>query len=668
MKLSECVPFDNRLVRAYPLKKGFIIKRCILGKFKLISDKFPKGDQPTAIKSLVEGYGRDSRQVLLGITGSGKTFTMANVITQINKPTLVLAHNKTLAFQLYTELKELFPENRVEYFISYFDYYQPESYMPQTDTYIEKDSKTNKQIEMMRLKATASLLSRNDVIIVSSISCIYGIGSPKDWRDMAFTIGVGKEIKRTDLFRSLVALQYERNDLALESGRFRVKGNTVDLILGYEKDIVRVNFLGDKIVRMQTMDPVTGEKIASLETLLIFPARHYVVPEERVDNAIKSIRAELEQEAPKLPELERQRLVQRTNYDIEMIQEVGYCNGIENYSVHFENRDIEKPPYCLLDFFPKDFLLVIDESHQSIPQSRGMYNGDKARKKNLVDHGFRLPSAYGNRPLKFEEFEKYFNNVIFVSATPGDYELNSSSNIVAQIIRPTGLVDPKIEIKPVNGQVDDLIKEIKITTKNNGRVLVTTLTKRMAEDLTEYLSNVGIAVRYLHSEIDSLQRNEIIRTLRLGEFEVLIGINLLREGLDIPEVALVAILDADKEGFLRDERSLIQTIGRGARNSNGRVILYADKITGSIQSAMQITNDRRVKQTQYNKEHNIIPTTVYKTIAESQIVIKTTKHMAKNDIIKLIAKYEQEMQNAADRLDFEKAIELRKLIKGLINE
>ncbi|MCK4264989.1 excinuclease ABC subunit UvrB [Candidatus Babeliales bacterium] len=637
----------------------------MLSKFKLISDKIPRGDQPKAIKKLVDGYNKHARQVLLGITGSGKTFTVANVVSQINKPTLVLAHNKTLAFQLYTEFKELFPNNRVEYFISYFDYYQPESYMPQTDTYIEKDSKTNSEIERMRLKATASLLSRNDVIIVSSISCIYGIGSPSDWRNMALNIEVGDKFDRSDFFRRLISLQYERNNTALEAGRFRVKGNTVDIILGYEKYIVRVNFLGDKIIRIQELDSVSGEKLSALDNLCIFPARHYVVPEERIDKAISSIKSELEIEASKLPDLERQRLIQRTNYDIEMIEEMGYCNGIENYSVHFEDRDIEKPPFCLLDFFPKDFLLIIDESHQSIPQSRAMYHGDRSRKRNLIEHGFRLPSAYGNRPLKFDEFEKYFNHTIFVSATPADYEISTSDQLVEQIIRPTGLLDPIVEIRPVSGQVDDLIGEVRQAVKNKNRVLVTTLTKRMAEDLTEYLNNAGIKVRYLHSEIDSLQRNEIIRELRLGEFDVLVGINLLREGLDIPEVALVAILDADKEGFLRDERSLIQTIGRGARNSNGRVLLYADKETKSIYRAVKITKDRRIKQELYNSEHKITPKTIYKSIGEAQTIVKTTKHLAKKEIPKLVKKYEKEMLLAADRLDFERAIELRNFIKSL---
>jgi excinuclease ABC subunit B len=634
-------------------------------KFKLVSKFKPKGDQPKAIQKLVDGYNKYNRQVLQGITGSGKTFSIANVIEQINKPTLVLSHNKTLAFQLYSELKGLFPNNRVEYFISYFDYYQPESYMPQTDTYVEKDSRVNKQIEMMRLKSTASLLSRNDVIIVSSISCIYGIGSPSDWRDMAFKIKVGDKLPRKDLYRNLVAMQYERNDIALEPGRFRVRGNTTDIILGYEKNIFRINFLGDRVARISELDFVSSNKIATLDELMVFPARHYVVPEDRIDKAVESIEKELDRHAPTLPELEKRRVIQRTNYDLEMIAEVGYCKGIENYSSHFENRKIEDPPFCLLDFFPKDFLLVIDESHQSIPQSRAMFHGDRARKKNLIDHGFRLPSAYGNRPLKFEEFEKYFNNIVFVSATPAEYEIESASQIVQQIIRPTGLLDPVVEIKPVDGQVDDLIAQIRKVVKRKNRVLVTTMTKRMAEDLTEYLSKAGIRVRYLHSEIDTIQRTEIIRQLRLGEFDVLVGINLLREGLDIPEVEFVGVLDADQEGFLRDERSLIQIIGRASRNDSGRVILYANKITKSIKNAVEITITRRAKQQEYNKKYGITPKTIIKSIPDSQVKLKTIKHLAKGEVPKMIAQLESDMIIAADNLEFEKAIELRGQLKCL---
>ncbi len=634
-------------------------------QFKLITDKTPKGDQPTAIKSLVDGYGKHPLQVLLGITGSGKTFTMANVIEQVNKPTLVLAHNKTLAHQLYTELKELFPENKVTYFVSYFDYYQPESYMPATDTYIEKDSKVNKQISQLRLNATAGLLSRNDVIVVSSISCIYGIGSPGDWQAMSIKFKVGDTIKREDLFRKLVELQYERNDTTLENGKFRVRGGTIDLFLGYETYVTRINMMGDKITRIQELEYPSNTVLRTLDKLHVFPARHYVVPEERIEGAMQRIRAELKKEAPKLEELENHRLTQRTNYDLEMIQEVGYCNGIENYSMHFEGRTIDEPPFCLLDFFPKDFLLIIDESHQTLPQSRAMYAGDRSRKKNLVDNGFRLPSAYGNRPLKFEEFEGYFNNVVCVSATPGPYELDRAGNVVEQIVRPTGLLDPEIEIKPTQGQVDDLIEQVESVVENKERVLVTTLTKRMAEDLTEYLSKAGIKVRYLHSEIDTVQRTEIIRQLRLGKFDVLVGINLLREGLDIPEVSLVAVLDADKEGFLRDERSLIQTMGRAARNVNGRVILYADKLTRSIEAAVTITRNRRVMQEEYNTKHGITPTTVYKTIPEPQTAVVTLKHVAKSQIPTMLKQIEDEMKQAADEMDFEKAMLLRDQLKEL---
>ncbi|HBS48029.1 TPA: excinuclease ABC subunit B [Candidatus Dependentiae bacterium] len=636
-----------------------------MNKFELVSNFKPAGDQPKAIEKLADGYEKYPLQVLHGITGSGKTFTIANVVAQINKPTLVLVHNKTLAFQLYSELKELFPKNRVEYFVSYFDYYQPESFIPATNTYIEKDSRVNKQIELMRLKATASLMTRNDVIIVSSISCLYGIGSPSDWKAIAFEIKVGQTIDRMEFFRKLVALQYDRNDIALESGRFRVKGNTVDLILGYEKNIVRFNFVGNKIVRIVEIDAVSGSPIGALEKIMIFPARHYIVPEDRIEGALKSIKKELKVAAPLLPELEGKRLIQRTNYDMEMIVETGYCNGIENYSSHFENRKIEDPPFCLLDFFPKDFLLVIDESHQTLSQSHAMYFGDRSRKKNLVENGFRLPSAYGNRPLKFEEFEKYFNHVVCISATPAEYELQHAGQIVQQFIRPTGLLDPILEIRPVKNQVDDLINEVQKYVKNNHRILVTTLTKQMAEDLTEYLSKAGVKVRYLHSEIDSIQRTEIIRQLRIGAFDVLVGINLLREGLDIPEVALVGVLDADKAGFLRDEKSLIQTIGRAARNAEGKVILYADNITDSIRKAYDITTKRREMQEAFNKENGITPKTIYKAIPESEIKIKTVKHLAKGDVARYIAELEGEMYKAAENLEFEKAIEIREQITVL---
>jgi excinuclease ABC subunit B len=633
--------------------------------FQLTTNLKPRGGQPEAIKALVDGYEKHSRQTLLGITGSGKTFTVANVINSIKRPTLVIVHNKTLAFQLYSEFKELFPNNRVEYFISYFDYYQPESYLPQTDTYIEKDSKVNKKIELMRLKTMASLLSRDDVIVVSSISCIFGVGSPSDWKSMSFAIKKGQSIKRDQFFKKLIGLQYERNPISLNPGTFRVTGSTVDLILGYEKNIYRINFLGDQVVRITELHGVTQSKISEHETLHIFPARHFVVPEERVKDAVTSIEAELAREAPKLQDLEQQRLTQRTKYDVEMIREMGYCNGIENYSVHFEKRTIDDPTFCLLDFFPENFLLIIDESHQTIPQSRAMYHGDRSRKRSLIEYGFRLPSAYGNRPLKFEEFETYFNHVIFVSATPGDYEKETSGQIVQQIVRPTGLLDPIIEVKPLVGQVDDVISQVRKTTKKGFRTLVTTLTKRMAEDLTEYLSKAGIRVRYLHSEIDSLQRTEIIRQLRLGKFDVLVGINLLREGLDIPEVALVCILDADKEGFLRDERSLIQTTGRASRNVEGRVVMYADKQTDSMKRALMKTRNRRMKQEEFNKKHGITPTTIFKAVAESQVDIKTIKHLAKRDIQGAIVELEAEMKIFADNLDFERAIEIRHQIENM---
>jgi len=636
-------------------------------QFQLTTDLQPKGGQPEAIKKLVDGYKKYPRQTLLGITGSGKTFTVANVINQVRRPTLVIAHNKTLAFQLYTEFKELFPHNRVEYFISYFDYYQPESYLPQTDTYIEKDSKVNKKVELMRLKTMASLLSREDVIVVSSISCIFGVGSPSDWKSMSFSLKKGQSIKRDHFFKNLIGLQYERNPVSLEPGTFRVTGSTVDLILGYEKNIYRINFLGDRVVRITELDGVSQNKISEHDSLHIFPARHFVIPQERLEDAIMSIQRELTAEAPKLPELEQQRLSQRTKYDLEMIREMGYCNGIENYSIHFEKRGIDDPPFCLLDFFPEDFLLILDESHQTVPQSRAMYHGDRSRKKALIDYGFRLPSAYGNRPLQFEEFETYFNHTIFVSATPGEYERQTSGQLVEQIVRPTGLLDPVVEVKPLVGQVDDVIAQVRTMTKKGFRTLVTTLTKRMAEDLTEYLSKAGIRVRYLHSEIDSLQRTEIIRQLRLGKFDVLVGINLLREGLDIPEVALVCILDADKEGFLRDERSLIQTIGRAARNVQGRVVMYADKETDSMKRAIATTHNRRKKQEEFNKKHGITPQTIFKAIADSQVQVKTTKHLAKRDIAAVIVELEAEMKKAADSLDFEKAIELRNKIEGMKN-
>ena len=517
--------------------------------FKLKSNFKPAGGQPEAIKQLTQGYKKHKRQTLLGITGSGKTITCAHVINNLNKPTLVLAHNKTLAAQLYTEFKELFPDNAVEYFVSYYDYYQPESYIPQTDVYIEKDASVNEKIEKMRLKATASLMARDDVIIVASISCIYGLGDPKNFKEMAVQVKVDETLNRAELLNKLIDIQYERNNTEIKPGKFRVRGATIDVIPGYEKHIYRIQLEDDKVESIKELDHITNQVIRTHPSIQIFPARHFVIPEAITKRAIRTIKKELEEWAPTLPPLEQQRLTQRTKYDLEMLKEMGFCSGVENYSRHFENRRAGQPAHCLLDFFPKDFLLIIDESHQSIPQSHGMYKGDRARKKNLIDHGFRLPSAYDNRPLKFNEFEKYFNHTIFVSATPAEYEYETSGQVVEQIIRPTGLLDPKVEVRACENQVDDLFAEIEKTTKKGWRVLVTTLTKRMAEDLTNYLAKADIKVRYLHSEINTIQRTEIIRQLRLKEFDVLVGINLLREGLDIPEVALVAILDADKEGF-----------------------------------------------------------------------------------------------------------------------
>lgn len=633
--------------------------------FKLIADFKPTGDQPEAIKKLVDGYLNHSRQTLLGITGSGKTFTMSNIIASLNKPTLVLAHNKTLAAQLYNEFKTFFPNNAVEYFVSFYDYYQPESYLPQTDTYIEKDSKINEKIEQLRLRATAALMTRKDVIIVSSVSCIYSLGSPKNFEGLALNLNLGQKIDRQEILKKLLNIQYERNDTELKQGNFRVRGSTIDLVQGFEDDITRIILEDDKIVKIEILDHVTLDIIEGPPYVLIFPARHYIIEPSALFDAISSIREELKQRLKELPELESQRLKQRTNYDLEMIEQMGYCNGIENYSRHFDKRKPGEPPYCLLDFFPKDFLLFIDESHQTIPQVHGMYHGDYTRKKALIDFGFRLPSAFDNRPLKFQEFEKYLNHVIFVSATPSEYETKGSGQVVEQIIRPTGLLDPEIFIRKTKSQIEDLIKEINFTVKDGNRVLVTTLTKRMAEELADFLAKNNIKVRYLHSEIDTLERTEIIRELRLGVFDVLVGINLLREGLDIPEVSLVAILDADKEGFLRNTRSLIQTIGRAARNDKGRVIMYADTVTQSIKEAYDITTNRRKKQIQYNKVNDITPKTIIKPIKEKQVDIKDTKHIPRSDIPNLIIELEAKMKIAAEELNFEAAIRLRDKVTEL---
>lgn len=630
--------------------------------FELKSKFSPAGGQPLAISKLVDGYSKFPRQTLLGITGSGKTFVMANVIEKIGKPTLVLAHNKTLAAQLYAELKELFPHNRVEYFISYYDFYQPESYLPTTDTYIEKDAQVNEQIEKMRLKATSSLLSRDDVIVVASISCIYGLGNPADFAVMSLELTKGQKISRSQILNKLIEMQYERNDQALTTGTFRVRGDRIDIIPGYDEHIIRVDLFGDAVDSISEVDNLTAETIATLETLRIFPAKQFVVPKEKHEKAISAIKEELEKWAPSLGLLEKQRLTQRVKYDLEMIEELGYCSGIENYSRHFDGRAVGVKPYVLLDYFPKEFLLIIDESHQTIPQAHAMYKGDYARKKNLVDFGFRLPSAFDNRPLKFSEFEKYFNHTLFVSATPAQYEVESSGQVVDLIIRPTGLIDPLVEVRPIDGHIKDLLREIRANVERKERVLVTTLTKKMAEDLTDYLAKEDIKVRYLHSDIESLDRIELIRQLRAGEFDVLVGINLLREGLDLPEVSFIAILDADKEGFLRDERSLIQTIGRAARNTNGRVVMYADKITKSIQGAVSITRKRREDQIAFNKKNGITPQTVVKSIAEKTREIKGVKHMSKEDVTRKLIDLDAQMRIAAEELDFEKAIELRDLI------
>ena len=562
-------------------------------QFELVSPFEPSPGQKEAVDILIQNFSKKEKQTLLGITGSGKTYVMANIISRLQKPTLIIAHNKILAAQLYAELREFFPKNRVEYFISFYDYYQPESYLPTTDTYIEKDSSINEQIEKMRMHAVSSLVSRNDTIVVASISCIYSLGNPDDFRNMSIELSVGEKTSRNDLIRRLIDIQYERNDMVIEPGRFRVRGNVIDVIPAYDNEIIRIELEGNIIKKIKEVEAITGESKVSIDRITIYPARQYVVPEEKKERAFLQIKEELKERLPQLPPLEAQRLKQRTNYDLEMIKELGFCSGIENYSRHFDGRKQGEPPFVLIDYFPKDFLIIIDESHQTIPQSKAMYNGDYARKKNLVDFGFRLPSAFDNRPLKFEEFEKKMGKTLFVSATPAEYEIEKSGPPVELITRPTGLLDPLIELHPIEGQMKHLMQEARKTIDQGDRVLVTTLTKRMAEDLTDYLVKEGFKVRYMHSEIDSLDRIELIRQLRIGEFDVLVGINLLREGLDLPEVSTIFILDADKEGFLRDERSLIQTIGRAARNENGRVILYADVKTQSIKRAMEITKYRR---------------------------------------------------------------------------
>ena len=635
--------------------------------FTLAQNVFPpRGDQPEAIEKLVKGVlTKGGCQTLLGVTGSGKTFTIANVIARTNKNTLIISHNKTLAAQLYAEFKEFFPNNNVGYFVSFYDYYQPESYIPQTDTYIEKDTEVNGRIEKMRLEATAMLMSGEPTIIVSTVSCIYSLGSPTEWEESSTTIEQGMTISRKGLIHNLIEARYERNDTSLVPGSFRVKGDTIDIIPAYSNDVVRILLFGDEIEKISIHDHVTMNKIRDTNSVKIFPAKHYIVGGDSRLSAVKSIKLELENWLPNLPsELERQRLSSRTKYDLEMIEELGYCAGIENYSRHLDGRAPGQPPYCLLDFFGEDFLLVIDESHVTIPQLHGMYNGDYTRKKMLVDYGFRLPSAFDNRPLRFKEFEKYLKNVIFVSATPANYEIKSSWQVVEQLVRPTGLVDPKVEIRSTKNQIQDLIKEITIRVNNNQRTLVTTLTKRMAEDLAEFLAKNDVRVRYLHSEIEGLERTEIIRQLRMGQFDVLVGINLLREGLDIPEVSLVAILDADKEGFLRNNTSLIQTFGRAARHIDGMVIMYADRVTDSIRNAMAETERRRRKQIQYNKKNQITPQSVIKPIPDKTSSAATqdidlTKSMARIDLVKLAVETEADMKRFAEDLDFEKAIEFR---------
>ncbi|MED0670761.1 excinuclease ABC subunit UvrB [Aneurinibacillus aneurinilyticus] len=649
-------------------------------KFELVSEYQPQGDQPTAIEKLSDGILNGKKhQTLLGATGTGKTFTMAHVINKVQKPTLIIAHNKTLAAQLTSEFKEFFPNNEVGYFVSYYDYYQPEAYIPQSDTYIEKDASINEEIDKLRHSATSALFEREDVIIVASVSCIYGLGSPQEYGSLLLSLRRGMERNRDDILRKLIDIQYDRNDINFTRGTFRVRGDVVEIFPASNSEhAVRVEFFGDEIDRITEIDALTGEVLGEREHVAIFPASHYVTGQDKMQRAIKSIEAELEEQLAHFKAegklLEAQRLEQRTRYDIEMMQEMGYCSGVENYSRHLTGLSAGATPYTLLDYFPDDFLIMVDESHITLPQVRGMYNGDKARKEMLINHGFRLPSAADNRPLKFEEFEKHVKQIVYVSATPGPYEMEKTPEVVEQVIRPTGLLDPTIDIRPSKGQIDDLLGEINDRIAKGERVLVTTLTKKMSEDLTDYLKEVGIKVRYLHSDIKTIERMQIIRDLRVGTFDVLIGINLLREGLDIPEVSLVAILDADKEGFLRNERSLIQTIGRAARNANGHVIMYADKMTHSIERAVEETNRRRERQIAYNEEYGITPQTIRKAVRE---VIEATKaaeeqaeylpqkaysKLSKKEKQEVVARLEDEMKEAARGLNFERAAELRDLI------
>ncbi len=656
--------------------------------FELISDYQPTGDQPEAIAQLTQGLKKgEHAQILLGATGTGKTFTISNVIAKANKPTLILSHNKTLAGQLYGEMKKFFPNNAVEYFVSYYDYYQPEAYVPSSDTYIEKDASINDEIDKLRHAATSALLERNDVIVVASVSSIFGLGDPREYRDHVLSLHVGQEIERNQLLRDLVEIQFDRNDIDFQRGRFRVHGDVVEIFpASRDERALRVEFFGDEIDRIREVDALTGEIIGDREQVSIFPATHFLTSDDIMDTALPQIESEMKEQVAKFTQegkpLEAERIQQRTTYDIEMMREMGYTNGIENYSRYMDGRKPGEPPFTLLDFFPKDFLLVVDESHQTMPQVRGMYNGDRARKQQLIDYGFRLPSALDNRPLKLSEFEERVNQVIYMSATPGPYEQEQTDHVVQQIIRPTGLLDPKVEVRPVMGQIDDLVGEINQRIEKNERVLITTLTKKMSEDLTDYLKDLGLKVKYLHSDIKTLERTQIIRELRLGKFDVLVGINLLREGLDIPEVSLVAILDADKEGFLRNERSLIQTIGRAARNANGQVIMYADTITASMQAAIDETKRRREIQEAYNQAHHIVPKTIIKPIQEAitavkpaedageiehdtEFTVKDFKALAKDEQQNLLAELTEQMRSAAKRLDFEQAATLRDTIMEL---
>lgn len=652
-------------------------------KFKLITSFKPCGDQPKAIGQLVQGINDGFKnQTLLGVTGSGKTFTIANVISQINKPVLVISHNKTLAAQLYHELKGFFPHSAVEYFVSYYDYYQPEAYLPATDTYIEKDSSINEELDRLRLAATCSLVTRQDVIIVASVSCIYNIGSPQEYRDAYLFMEIGENFPRQQILKRLVEIHYERNDIALSRGKFRVRGDTIEIFPSYQEDkAYRIELFGDEVEKICEINPLTGKITSTSNRLLIYPAKHFVTTQSRLERALVSIEEELDERLTHIRGqnkfLEAQRLESRTKYDMEIMREIGTCHGIENYSRHFDGRQPGERPWTLIDYFPQDFLLIIDESHVTLPQLRGMYEGDRSRKQTLIDYGFRLPSAYDNRPLKFDEFEKMMPQTIYLSATPCPYELKVSNQVVELIIRPTGLVDPEIDVRKVEGQIDDLIHEIRGRVARKERVLVTTLTKRMAEDLAEYLSKMDIKVRYLHSEINTLERVEILRSLRLGEFDVLVGINLLREGLDLPEVSLVAILDADKEGFLRSDRSLIQVFGRTARNINGQVIMYGDVITGSMKRAIDETNRRRNIQMAYNEKHGITPQTIQKVVSESMVTTSKEpellkgakiKYKVKGDISAIIKELEKQMYEAADNLEYEKAAILRDEIYELKNQ